>query len=193
MKFKNTVLTIPEIGRELNVENILEGSIQKYGDRIKITVQLVRSEDDAHLWAHAYEKNYTDLFALQDEISRAVADQLSKKLSANDINALKTTRPINLEAYEYYLKGEYIHKTNYWSAPNAEYFKESENMFLKAIDIDPNYALAYAGLADLYNTYWNTLVASEQEKRNYLKLQEKYIERAFKLDPESAKVNRVMG
>ncbi|NQU86063.1 MAG: tetratricopeptide repeat protein [Mariniphaga sp.] len=193
MKFKDTQKTIPEIGKELNVQNILEGSIRKFGNRLRVTVQLVKAEDGSHIWAEDYDGEYTDLFTIQDEISKAIADTLFEKLSANEVDVIKSNQVVNLQAYEYYLKGEYLHRNKFWSSSSFEDFKDSEQMFLKAIELDSLYAPSYAGLVDLYNTYWNTQVLDEEERQKYLNLQEKYISIAYNLDPESADVNRVIG
>jgi tetratricopeptide (TPR) repeat protein len=106
---------------------------------------------------------------------------------------IKTKRTVNLEAYEYYLKGVYSNRKKYWITSNIEDFRDSEQMFLKAIDLDPAFAPAYAELVDLYNTYWDRLTVDAEEKQKYLNLQEKYITIAFELDSMSAIVNRVMG
>jgi tetratricopeptide (TPR) repeat protein len=95
--------------------------------------------------------------------------------------------------FEYYLKGVYSNRKKYWITSNIEDFRDSEQMFLKAIDLDPAFAPAYAELADLYNTYWDRLTVESEEKQKYLDLQEKYIKTAFELDSMSAIVNRVMG
>jgi len=193
MKFKDTHKTIPEIGEELNVKNILEGSVRKSGNRLRVTAQLVKSDDGSHIWAEDYDREYGELFAIQDDISRSIADKLSEKLSVKEVDVIKTNRTVNLEAYEYFLRGEYLHRNEFWSTSSTKDFKNSEQMFLKSIELDPEYAPAYAGLVDLYNTYWNTPELGAEEKQIYLDLQEKYISIAFDLDSMSADVNRVMG
>jgi len=193
MKFKSTHKTIPEIGKELNVQNILEGSIRKFGDNLRITVQLIQASDGSHIWAEEYDCKYKQLFVVQDDISRSIADALYNKLTQIETDLIKTKRPVNLEAYEYYLMGEHLHRNEYWSTVSIKDFRDSEKMFLKAIELDPRYAPSYAGLVDLYNTFWNTQNLEKEDKEKYLKLQEKYISIAFKLDPNSADVNRVMG
>jgi adenylate cyclase len=193
MKFKNSERTIPEIGKELKVENILEGSVRKFGNRLRVTAQLVKTEDGSHIWAEDYDREYAELFTIQDEISEAIADVLSEKLSVKDLKLIKTNRPVNLEAYEYFLKAEYLHRNKYWSTNSQQDFLESEQMFLKAIELDSLYAPSYAGLVDLYNSYYYTYPLSNIEKEHYLKLQEKYIRIAYDLDSLSSDVNRVLG
>jgi len=169
MKFKNTEKTIPEIGAELNVKNILEGSIRKFGNRLRVTAQLINSEDGSHIWADDYDSQSTDLFAIQDDISQSIAVKLYEKLTVSEVNALTTRQTVDLEAYEYFLRAEHIHRNAYWSTSSKEDFNTSEQLFLKAIELDSTYAPAYAGLVDLYNTYWNSQ-ATDEEKEEYLEL-----------------------
>ncbi|MBN1819946.1 MAG: hypothetical protein JXR31_09420 [Prolixibacteraceae bacterium] len=193
MKFKGSDKTIPEIGKELNVNNILEGSIRKYGNRIRITAQLVKTLDGSHIWAEEYDREDKELFIIQDDIAKSIADTLYKKLSLDEENLIKSKSTPDIKAYEYFLKAQFIHRNKFWSSANIMDFKESESMFLKAIELDSTYAPAYAGLADLYNTYWNTQVLSDVERMRCLNLQEKYINIAYDLDKNSADVNRVLG
>jgi TolB-like protein/Tfp pilus assembly protein PilF len=197
MKYKTTDKTIPEIGKELNVAHVLEGSVRKFGDRIRVTAQLIGTEDDFHVWTANYDREYKELFEVQDEVSEAIATNLLANLSPQDITEIKTERPSNTEAYEYYVKGKYFHLNKFLGATHSiDDFKTSELMLKKAIELDPNYAPSYAALADLYNTYYNSAYIfklSEDEKRKYLDLQEKYIETAFNLDPNSAEVYMTMG
>ena len=119
----------------------------------------------------------------------AIARALLKKLTINEVEELKTKQTENSEAYEYYLKGEYFHIKKFFATLEIEDFRKSESMFKKAIELDSNYALAYAGLADLYNSYTFRMPVDKK----YVELQQTYIERAFRLDPNSASVNRVKG
>ncbi|MFQ5825159.1 MAG: protein kinase, partial [bacterium] len=187
MKFKNTEKTIPEIGEELHVAHILEGSIRKVGNRIRVTAQLIEADEGYHLWAKDYDRELEDVFAVQDDVSEAIARALLKKLTTKEVEEIKTKQTKNSEAYEYYLKGEYFHYRKFLVTVRMEDFRKSEKMFKKAIDLDPNYALAHAGLADLYNSYTYRI----KDDKEYGDLQQNYIERAFRLDPNSAYVNRV--
>ena len=189
MKFKNTEKTIPEIAQELHVAHILEGSIRKVGNRIRVTAQLIQADEGHHLWANDYDRELQDIFAVQDDVSEAIARALLKKLTIKEAEDLKTKGTENVEAYEYYLKGEYFHFKKFHVTLAMEDFRKSEKMFKQAIERDPDYALAYAGLACLYNTY--TFRIKDDEK--YVKLQQKYIDKAFGLDPNSARVNLAKG
>ncbi len=189
MNYKKADKTIPEIGKDLNVAHILEGSVRKFGDRLRVTAQLIRTGDDAYIWTENYDREYKELFDVQDDVSEAIATSLLINISSREITGIKTRRPANTEAYEYYMKGRYFHYSKYWGATiDQDYFKRSEQMFLKAIDLDPTYALSYADLADLYNTYCRTTLLSEPEYRNYLALQRKYLDKALALDSNLAEV-----
>jgi len=189
MNYKKTDKTIPEIGKDLNVAHILEGSVRKFGDRLRVTAQLIRTGDDAYIWTENYDREYKELFDVQDDVSEAIATSLLINISPREITGIKTRRPANTEAYEYYMKGRYFHYSKYWGATiDQDDFKTSEQMFLKAIDLDPTYALSYADLADLYNTYCRTSLLDETEYRNYLALQRKYLDKALALDSNLAEV-----
>jgi serine/threonine protein kinase/tetratricopeptide (TPR) repeat protein len=192
MKFKNTEKTIPEIGEELDVTHILEGSVRKYGKNIRLTAQLVNTEDGSHLWAEDYNRELNDIFMIQDDISERIANVLSNKLSTKEELLIKTEKPNKIEAYEYYLKGRYFHDENFFGATlSMDDFHKSESYLKKAIDLDPNYALAYAKLADLYNSFFNFIASNDLEKEKYLRLQEEYLNKAYELEPNSAEVQNV--
>jgi DNA-binding winged helix-turn-helix (wHTH) protein/TolB-like protein len=133
-------------GREQKVEAVLEGSIQRSGEKIRVTVRLLKVRDGRPLWAYqCSEQQCTDLFAVQDSISEEVAQALLLALTGEEKKRLTKHYTENAEAYEAYLKGRY-----FWNKRTAEGFQKAIDYFQKAIDIDPNYALAYAGLADSY-------------------------------------------
>jgi non-specific serine/threonine protein kinase len=194
MTYKNTNKQIPEIGTELNVAHILEGSIRKYGSSIRVTAQLINTEDGSHLWADDFDRKLEHLFDVQDDVSQAIASNLLATLSPDEDEDIKTNRPSNTEAYEHYMMGRYFHINKFAGATySLDDFNKSETLLIKAIELDPNYAPAYAELADLYNTYYVAKAQDEEEKKKYLDLQEKYIETAYNLDPNSEGINAVMG
>jgi serine/threonine protein kinase/Tfp pilus assembly protein PilF len=143
--FKGKAIDVREIGQKLNVNNVLEGSVRKAGNRLRITAQLINVEDGYHLWSERYDREMEDVFAIQDEITLAIVDKLKLKLLREEKAALLDRYRENLEAYNLYLKGRY-----YWSRRPLEIRKAVE-CFEEAIEKDPDYALAYAGLADCYN------------------------------------------
>jgi TolB-like protein/Tfp pilus assembly protein PilF len=194
MQYIKTEKTIPQIGRELQVENVLEGSIFKAGDRIRVTAQLISTSSHAHLWADDYELNYEDIFDIQDDISEKIANALLTTLSPEEKKDIKTIRPGSTEAYEYYLRGRHVHLYKYWdSGAKEDVFLTSEKMLKTAIKLDPDFADSYASLADLYNSYYNSLPDTASERDKYMQLQEAYLDTAYQLDPNSAEVNYAKG
>jgi DNA-binding winged helix-turn-helix (wHTH) protein/TolB-like protein len=132
-------------GRELMVDAVLDGSIQRVGDRVRVSVRLVRVEQGQTLWAEQFDEKFTDIFAVQDAISRRVGDMLALRLSGEEKERLAKRGTDNPEAYQAYLLGRF-----HWNKLTGEDFKKSIAYFNQAIARDPNYALAYAGLADSY-------------------------------------------
>jgi len=145
MQYKGARKPLPEIARELNVDAVLEGTVQRAGDRVRVTAQLVRAATDTHLWAESYERDLRDVLALQDEVARAIVSEINVKLSSQEQTRLASARPVNPHAYELYLKGRF-----YWSKRTDEGLKNSVGYFNQALEEDPTYALAWAGLADTY-------------------------------------------
>ncbi len=143
--FKGKDMDIREIGKKLNVGVILEGSVRKSGDNLRVTAQLINIEDGYHLWSEKYERKLEDVFAIQDEISLAIVDKLKVKLLSGEKNELVKRYTENKEAYNLFLKGRY-----YWNRRSEVGFNKAFEFFQSAIEIDPNYALAYAGLAECY-------------------------------------------
>jgi serine/threonine protein kinase/Tfp pilus assembly protein PilF len=197
MKYKSTNKTIPEIGKELNVAHILEGSVRKFGNRIRVTAQLISTKDDFHLWTESYDKEYKELFELQDVVSESIAANLLTKLSGEERLAIKSNGPNNIQAYEYYLKGrhfiyvEAVEAVNSGRSSGEEQLKIAEELLKKAIKLDPDFADSYASLADVYNTYYNWFAISDGEKDKYWHLQEVYLDTALKLNPNSAEAHFV--
>lgn len=144
-KYADTKLDAVAVGRELGVEAVLEGNIQRTGERVRVTVQLLRISDGAPLWGESFDDSFTDIFAVQDSISAKVVAALTMKLSGEEEQRLQKRYTDNSAAYEAYLKGRY-----FWNKRTGEGFKKAIEFFKQATDIDPNYALAYAGMADSY-------------------------------------------
>ena len=189
MTFKGSSKTISEIGKALSVSHVLEGSIRKAGDRIRVTAQLIKVDDGTNLWGNEYDREVQDIFGVQDDVSQAIATALFEQLSPKDVQAVRTQQTENVAAYEYNLKGKYFHQQKFIYYFRVEDFKKSEEMFEKAIELDPNYALAYAGLADLYDSFVRLI----REDKKYDDLRHEYAEKAFQLDPHSEYVNTARG
>lgn len=145
MRYKGTQKPLPEIARELNVDAVVEGSVQQVGNRVRITAQLVHARTDRHLWAQSYERDLRDILALQDEVARAIANEIQIKLTPLEQAHLARARPIDPEVYELYLKGRYS-----WNKRTEGELKKAIQYFEQAVRKDPNYAQAYSGLADSY-------------------------------------------
>jgi TolB-like protein/DNA-binding winged helix-turn-helix (wHTH) protein/Tfp pilus assembly protein PilF len=145
MTYKNTRKSLPEIARQVNVDAVVEGSVLRSGQQVRITAQLIQAATDKHLWAHSYEGDLRDTLALQKQVARSIAGQIQIKLSPKEQADLKSSKTVNPEAYEAYLKGRY-----FWNKRTADSFRQAIGHFHQAIDKDPSYAPAYAGLADSY-------------------------------------------
>jgi len=181
MQYKNTTKTIREIGKELAVKNILEGSVRKEKDRIRITAQLIQVDNDAHLWAKNYDRKLESVFEVQDEVSKTIAEALKVTLSPETLQSFQTSRPENLQAYEYYLKGMHIFNTRFFIRMKTEDFESARNMLLKALEIDPKLIKAYNGLV-----YFHALHLLLTRDTQNVKTMKTYADRAIKLDPNSA-------
>jgi serine/threonine protein kinase/tetratricopeptide (TPR) repeat protein len=160
MHYKNTKKTTPGIARELNVDALVEGSVLRSGDRVRISAQLIQAPSDRHLWAESYERDLRNILALQDEVARAIAEEVRIKLSPQEKNQLAHARAVIPEAHELYLRGRYE-----WNKRTVEGLTKSIEYFNRAIEKDPNFALAYAGLADSYFTISDYTVVPIMESR----------------------------
>lgn len=145
MQYKATPKRLPEIASELKVEAVVEGSVLRWGDRVRITVQLIHAPTDRHLWARSYERELRDVLQLQGEVAQAIAGEIKVTLSPANQARRRTVDP---EAYQLYLQGQY-----HWYRANQESLQRAIQFFQKAIDKDPAYALAYTGLANCYS-FW---------------------------------------
>ncbi len=162
MKYKGTTKNLPEIGRELNVDGVIEGSVQRSGDRVKITAQLIQAPTDRHVWARSYERDLRDILALQDEVAQAIADEIRVTLTPNEQARLASAHKVSPEAHEAYLKGLYyfnIGRDNLGSKLGTESIHKSIESYKQANTLDPSYALAYAGLARAY--HWQASVEGD--------------------------------
>jgi adenylate cyclase len=145
MRYKQTPKATTEIGRELKASKLLEGSVRKSGSRIRITVQLIDTKNDDHLWAESYDRNMEDIFEVQSDIAENVADALKMRLLDQEKQQIEKKPTRNIGAYTLYLKGRY-----YWNERNKESLEKAIKYFEEAVKRDPEFALAYSGLADSY-------------------------------------------
>jgi TolB-like protein/DNA-binding winged helix-turn-helix (wHTH) protein/Flp pilus assembly protein TadD len=145
MVYKGARKPLPQIARELNVDAVVEGTVLRSGDQVRITAQLIEASTDKHLWSQSYEGELRDTLALQNRVASAIADQIRINLTPQEQAALKNVKVVNPEAYESYLKGRY-----FWNKRTADGLKVALAYFKQAIEEDPKYAQAYSGLADTY-------------------------------------------
>jgi TolB-like protein len=143
LKFRSARDNLSEIGKQLGVANIVEGSVQRSGDQVRVNVQLIKAATDSHLWADIYDRKLTDIFAVESEIAKSIADKLQAKLTGVEMTALAKTPTPNQEAYDLYLKGRY-----FWDRRTGANLRKAIEYFSAAISKDPSYAAAYVGLAD---------------------------------------------
>jgi len=145
MVYKGARKPLPQIARELNVDAVVEGTVLRSGDQVRITAQLIEASTDKHLWSQSYEGELRDTLSLQNRVAGAIADQIRINLTPREQAALKNVRVVSPEAYESYLKGRY-----FWNKRTADSLRAALAYFNQAIEEDPKYAQAYSGLADTY-------------------------------------------
>ena len=145
MRYRRSDAPLPQIARELNVQAIVEGSVLRAGNRVRIVAQLIGAATDEHLWAESYEGELDDVLKLQSEVAVAAAREIKSTLSADEEKTLTGGRKVEVESYKFYLKGRHA-----WSRRTREGFEKALEAFGKAIERDPSNALAYSGLADTY-------------------------------------------
>jgi TolB-like protein/DNA-binding winged helix-turn-helix (wHTH) protein/Flp pilus assembly protein TadD len=160
MTYKNAHKPLAEITRELNVDAVVEGSVLRSGNRVRITAQLIEVPADTHIWADSYEGDFRDTLALQGRVARSIAERIQATLNRQEQVALAKSRTVNPEAYEAYLKGRY-----FWNKRTGDGLRTAIEYFTHAIEVDPTYAEAYSGLADAYalSGDWEYGVLSPQE------------------------------
>ncbi|HEY3012920.1 MAG TPA: protein kinase [Gemmatimonadales bacterium] len=182
--FKGKNEDMGEIGKRLKVATVLEGSVRKSGSRLRVSAQLVNVADGYHLWSERYDRELEDVFAIQDEIAENIVKALRVVLSEDERRAIEKKRTDNVQAYDYYLRGrQFFHQ---WRRKGVEY---ARRMFERAIEVDPKYALAYAGIADCCSfiyTYWDASAA-------HLEQAEAASRKALELAPDSADVHTSRG
>jgi serine/threonine protein kinase/tetratricopeptide (TPR) repeat protein len=145
MQYKHTNKALPAMARELNVDAFVEGSVLRFGKRVRITAQLIQAKPERQLWAGSYERDIGDILALQDDVASAIAGEIQVKLAPNEHSRLSNTRSVDPAAYEAYLQGRYR-----WNERSRKGVLQSLEYYQQAIRADPSYALAYAGIADSY-------------------------------------------
>ena len=151
MKYQHDTLSAPEIARELHVDAVVTGRVERSGDKVRITAQLIPAATGRVLWAKGYDRDLRDVLALEGELAQAIANEIKVKLTPEERARLTKVHPVDPDAHEAYLKGRY-----YWNQRTSNDLKKSIEYFQQAIAIDPTYALAYAGIADCYSVLGST-------------------------------------
>jgi serine/threonine protein kinase/tetratricopeptide (TPR) repeat protein len=146
MQYKNTTKPLPEIARELGVDAVVEGSVMVSEQRVRVNVQLIEARTDRNIWSNSYERDLRDILALQSELARAIAREIKIVVTPAEQARLALTRPVNPEAYQLVLRARSL-----WNKRTEEDLLRAKELFQQAIELDPTYALAHAGLADAYN------------------------------------------
>jgi protein kinase/serine/threonine-protein kinase len=196
MPYKNSPKSLRQIGKELEVAVILEGSVRREKDRVRIVGQLIDARSDKHLWAETFDRQMTDIFSIQSEVAQRIAAALKATLSPGEKTRIEKRATTNIEAYAYYVRGReyYYHYTR-------EDNERAVELFRKALALDPNYALAYAGLADafvrrrIHNEAAGVKLAAAGagQAGDPLDLALEYGRRAIDLDPGSAEAHKALG
>jgi len=183
--FKDKQVDIREIGQKLNVEALLEGSVRKDGKRLRVTAQLIKVLDGSHLWSDSYDRDMTDMFAIQDEISLAIVDVLKVKLLGEEKSSMAIRHSVDKEVYNLYLKGNY-----YAQLLTAKGLEQATGYYEQALKKDPEFALVYIGKAIL--CWYSTLWGNTRPKEAYPKAGE-YISKALKIDNTLGEAHSVKG
>ena len=184
MRYKNTTKSLREIGRELDVATVLEGSVRRSGDRVRIVSQLVDARTDEPLWTETYDREMRDIFEIQSDVAQKIATELRAQLSPEVKRRIERRPTDSLEAYDYYLKGrEYYYR--YRKQDN----EHAIELFKRALDLDPDYALAYAGLGDAYSQRTGRFGM----EASWLDSAIEVSERAISIDPHSAEAHKSLG
>jgi len=184
-KYKSAPDNLREIAKQLGVSNILEGSVQKVADQVRVSVQLINATSDAHLWAEIYDRKLTDIFAVESDIAKTIAETLRAKLTGSEEQMMSMKPTENTQAYELYLKGRF-----FWNKRTGADLRKAIAYFNQEIAKDPNYALAYAGLADSYLLLSAFGAASPSDSLPQAKAAAK---RALEIDDTSAEAHTSLG
>ena len=179
MQYKGTRTPLPEIGRELGVDAVVEGSVLRSGDRVRITAQLIRAATDRHIWAETYDGDLKDVLSLQARVAEAITNQVKLNLTVEESSRLRRAPAVNPEAFDLYLRGRYA-----WNQRNPEGFQKAIEYFNEAIEKDSKFALAYSGLADCH-----TLLALYGGGRSNMTEAQAAAEKALQLDSTLAEAH----
>src|SRR5438477_4190124 len=187
MHYKGTNKTLPEIARELNVDGVVEGSVMRSGNRVRITAQLIHARSDQHLWAETYERDLGDVLRLQGEVAQAIAQQVRVQLTPQQKARLNSAPRVDPAAYDAFLQGRSYFS---WGSSAEEGFRKAQTFFRQAIQKDPNLALAYVGLADSYVYLGSQRWVLPQEASAHAR---EAVNKALELDPSLGEAHSSLG
>ena len=182
--FKGKDISIPKAAAELGVSTVLEGSVRRAGDQVRITAQLIDVATDSHLWSETYDREMKDVFAIQDDIAHSITDALALTLSPKERRAIQYVATDDPRAYDFYLRGR-----SYMYTMTRRDYEYAIRMFRQAIDLDAKYSLAYAGIADAYSHLYRYADASKENVAKAMDASDK----AIALDPDSAEAHASHG
>jgi TolB-like protein/DNA-binding winged helix-turn-helix (wHTH) protein/Tfp pilus assembly protein PilF len=185
MQFKDSKLSVPEIAKALNVDAVVEGSVMREGDRIRVHAQLIRGATDEHFWSAIYDRDLRDVLTLQSDVAQAISEKVQVTVNGKEHERLVAARQVSPDAYQAYLKGRY-----YWNKRTGDGMQKAEQHFQQAIDSDPTYAAAYSGLADCNSGLaWHGFESpAESLPKAYAAAR-----KAIEIDPESAEAHASLG
>lgn len=182
--YKGHAVQVQQISRDLGAKFIVEGSVRKSGNRVRVTAQLIEGSTGGHIWADRYDRDLTDVFEVQDDVTRNIVTALKIALAPEEKQAIERVQTCNLQAYDYYLRGrKLLHEMT------RENLESARNMFLEAVALDPEYAIALTGLADCDATIYN-FYSSDLE---FVESAINYSQRALDFDPKLAEAHASMG
>jgi TolB-like protein/DNA-binding winged helix-turn-helix (wHTH) protein len=183
-RYRQTTKSLPEIARELNVDGIVEGTVQRSGNRVQINVQLIHGLTDKHLWAQSYEREVSDVFGLEKEVAQNIVQQVGSKITQVSHPSTDAQKSANEGALEAYLQGNFLLTRGEWSVNDDEKRKAS-SYFQKAIDADPDFELAYVGLAESHD---NLRLGSAEDTL----IRKRAAQKALDLNPNSANAHAIL-
>ena len=185
MRYRNTTKSLREIGSELGVATVLEGSVRRHGERVRIVAQLADARTDAHLWAETYDRKLEDIFAIQTDVASQIATALEVSLSPGERERISGRRTENAEAYELYLQARY-----HWNQRTRTGLEKALGLFRRAIELDPDFPLAHTGIADVYVVISTYAPVSAREVCEQAAAEAK---RGLELDPLLGEAHAVLG
>jgi len=188
MRYKNTEKDIRQISKELDVKYVLEGSIRKADQRVRITAQLIEAQEGTHLWANDYDRDLEDVFAIQDDVSQSIARALEVTFSGQATKMVKSSYSTNVEAYEAHLKTRYFIDNVYMKTRQETDFQQALELARRTVALDPDHYLGYFDLGYLYEVYWS-VTGDPADAR----LESKYVRKAYRLNPDIPETNAAMG